>query len=192
MKFAYELNGRPVPPEQGKALVLAAFGAMTPRETVRRSHRPETTERRSVAQAMLMVEIRLVKAFWILALSTRNPLPTAPQRHGLGYMFEQSDQDARYADAASKNWASVSPKPALPSGKEIDAADEALDWLRLIDRCLAEIVSAGARSKRGDIGRRINWVRVRLQYPQLQALSSQRLRRSYQEGIRQLSARVRA
>lgn len=150
----------------------------------------EVPQRRSVERAIHAIEERLVKAFWVLGRSTSNPCPITPARHGLGYLFERADQEARYQDAAGQNWESVSPRAPLPSGREIDASDVALDWLQLLDRERAEIVSAGARSKRGDVDRRVNWIRVRLQLPQFSEWSASRLRRAYQSGLSHIAAEV--
>lgn len=196
MKMEVIENGRSVPKELHSAVLIGASERFHARydatRLARRLERAEhlPVERRSVARAMLAVETRIVEAYWVLGLSTSNPLPRESSRNGIGYLFEQSDQDARYSDAASQNWQSVIPRPPVPSGREIDDADLALEWIRLLSREQAEIVSSGARSKRGDVNRRVNWIRVRAQMPKFLEWSAQRLRRSYADGIRQLAAQV--
>lgn len=188
------VNGRELSgPEADRVRIEASYGlkagAIIDQANARRRivHFPE---RASISRAMRAIEGRLVHAFWVLGRSTRNPGPKNADRHGISYLFERADQDARYKDAAAQNWESVSPLEPIPSGREIDASDQALEWLQLISRDEAEIVSAGARSKNGDAERRVNWMRVRLQMPQYSEWTSDRLRRTYFGGLRNIAAEI--
>lgn len=150
------------------------------------SRLPEVPERRSVAAAALAVEERLVKAFWTIA---RQPLgassPIASGRCGIEYFHDRADVHARYSDAAGGKWDSIAPRPSLPSSKEIDAANSALDWLLLIDEeDLRRVLVIGATSKRGDAGRRINWIRLRPSLPGYAEVTVRTLQRRYQEALR--------
>lgn len=187
MRMAYELNGKPVASEHGKALALAAVEAMDARRVNGRISRlPSAPDRQSVAYAMLMVEIRLVKAFWTIA---RQPLgsavPMDARRNGVGYVHDRDDTHARYADAAGGKWETAAPRPSLPSSKEIDAANEALDWLLLIeDEGLRRLLVVGATSKRGDAGRRINWIRLRSGLTDYADMTVRTMQRRYQDALR--------
>lgn len=147
---------------------------------------PDAPERRSVAVAKLAVEIRLVKAFWTIA---RQPLgaasPMDDRRCGIDYIHDSSDTHARYTDAPSGKWEAVAPRPSLPSSKDIDQANAALDWLLLIDdEKLRKMLVMGATSKRGDVGRRINWIRLRVGLPEYASMTIRTMQRRYQEALR--------
>ena len=174
-----------------QSALIEASARFRARQTERISQRvarlPSAPDRRSVAQAMLMVEVRLVKAFWTIA---RQPLgtvaPLSARRNGIDYIHEKErDRHAGYKDAAGGDWSSVAPRPSLPSSKEIDAANEALDWLLLItDESLRRVLVVGATSKRGDIGRRIAWARIRTGLPSYGQATVRTLQRHYQQALR--------
>lgn len=147
---------------------------------------PDAPERRSVAMAMLSVETYLVKAFWTIA---RQPLgavaPLDARRCGLEYFHDRDDTHARYADAPGGKYEAIAPRPSLPSAREIDQANAALDWLLLIDdEALRKILVVGATSKRGDVGRHISWPRARLSLPQMAGLATRTLKWRYREALR--------
>jgi len=181
---------RELEPEAGKAWLLDVSDRIRAKREERIAARvarlPEAPERRSVAQAMLMVEIRLVKAFWTIA---RQPLgtvaPLSARRCGVEYVHDRADTHARYADAAGGKWETIAPRPSLPSSKDIDAANEALDWLLLItDESLRRVLVVGATSKRGDIGRRIAWARIRSGLPNYREATIRTLQRHYLQALR--------
>lgn len=195
MKLQYEFNGKPVPKDQGQALSIAASNSLRLRHERGRLQRlserhSQSPDRLSISNAMSAIEDRLVRAFWVLGRSVSNPGPKKAGRNGIDYLFERGDQDARYADAAAKNWESVIPQAPVPFGREVDAADRALEWLQLLSREEADILTAGARSKSGDVNRRVNWERVRLQLPKYSGWSSDRLRRTYTGSLRYLVGAV--
>lgn len=147
---------------------------------------PDCPERRSVAQAMLSVEIGLVKAFWTIA---RQPLggamPVAANRCGLDYFHDRTDTHARYADAPGGKYETIAPRPSLPSARDIDLANKALDWLLLIDEeGLRKLLVVGATSKRGDAGRNISWPRIRQTMPELGGYTVRTLKHKYREALR--------
>ena len=190
MKLEVIENGKPVPKAQAEAVLIdmtERFRAVQQTRMSRRVSRlPDAPDRRSVAHAMLMVEIRLVKAFWTIA---RQPLGTiAPldaRRNGVSYIHDRSDTHARYTDAPSGKWEAAAPRPSLPSSKEIDAANEALDWLLLIDdEGLRKLLVVGATSKRGDAGRRINWMRLRPSMREYGEMTVRTMQRPYQDVLR--------
>ena len=152
----------------------------------RRIHRLDAApDRRSIAYAMLMVEIRLVKAFWTIARQpAKGAVPGSAGRCGIPYLHDRSDVDARYTDAAGGKWEAPPPRPALPSSKDIDQANEALDWLLHVDEPRRKILVIGATSKRGDAGRRINWMRLRAGLPDYAGMTVRTLQRRYSEALR--------
>lgn len=195
-------NGRPVPKEQHSAVLLETSARFRQRQSLmqrRLSRLPDAPDRQSVAKAMLMVEIRLVKAFWTIH---RQPLgkvkPIDARRNGIDYIHERADSYARYADAPSGKWETAAPRPSLPSSKDIDAASEAIEWLLLIENePLRKLLVIGATSKRGDAGRRINWIRLRPSLPEYSEMSLRSIQRRYHDALRTIVneltlARIRA
>lgn len=181
-------GGRELGSEEGKALSLSASERFRARQTERRVLRAEkenqAPERRSVAIAMLAVEARLVKAFWTIARQPAGTIaPVAAARCGIDYLPDRGDL-AGYADAAGGKWHSIAPRAPIPSGKEIDQANEALDWLLFVDEVRRKVLVVGATSKRGDLGRQINWIRVKQAMPELVDLSRRTLNGRYREALR--------
>jgi hypothetical protein len=182
-------NGKPVPKEMQSAVLLDMSDRFRARQLHREQvrHRPrEVPDRRSVAVAMLAVEVRLVKAFWTIA---RQPLgahsPIASSRCGIEYLHERSDIHSIYADAAGGKWEAIAPRPSLPSSKDIDAANEALDWLLFIDdELLRKVLVIGATAKRGDLKRRIGWERLRPKLREFNGITIRTIQRRYQEALR--------
>lgn len=169
---------------QVSAAILARNGLNLAQR--RMSRLPDAPDRRSVAVAMLSVEIRLAKAFWTIA---RQPLgaaaPGSSRSNGISYFHDREDTHARYTDAPSGKWETIAPRPPLPSSKDIDAANEALEWLLLIqDEGLRKLLVVGATSKRGDAGRRINWIRLRPSLPQYREATVRTIQRYYQQALR--------
>lgn len=189
VKLVVVHGGRELDTEQGHALSLSASDRFRLRQLERRLERSDhrnsdVPERQSVATAMLAIEERLVKAFWTIARQpSRNIGPQLLDRCGLDYTPDGTDFSG-YVDAAGGKWHSVAPRPAVPSGKEIDDANGALDWLLYIDEAKRKILVVGATSKRGDAGRQINWARIRQVMPQLAGLSSRTCQGRYREALR--------
>lgn len=184
-------NGKPVPKELHAAVLLAATERFQARLLQRRLERTmqrhqHAPDRRSVAVAMLAVEEKIVKALWTIA---RQPLgkvaPISAARCGLEYVHDRNDIHSIYADAAGGKWGSVAPRPALPNAKEITEADRVQDWLLLIDdEDLRRLLVVGATSKRGDAGRRVNWLRLRPSLPTYRDTGVRTLQRRYDEALR--------
>lgn len=182
-------GGKELGSEEGRSLSLSVSDRFRARQTQRRFERAardngHAPERQSVALAMLAVEQRLVKAFWTIARQpAKNLGPALLARCGVDYIPERSDLTG-YADAAGGKWHSVAPRPPIPSGKDIDAANEALDWLLFVDEGKRKLLVAGATSKRGDLGRQINWPRLRQGMPELAGLSTRTCQGRYREALR--------
>jgi hypothetical protein len=146
-------------------------------------------ERRSVARAMLLVELKFVKALWVLerAMSADGARGHA-KRNGLDYMHDRLDQ---YAQAvANGGWFVPAARPALPSAKEIDEASKVQRWLEFLDPCDARLLTIGAMSKRGDAGRRINWMRVRESLPEIRNEPARTLKEGYTRALRHMVAEL--
>lgn len=190
MRMEVSLNGRAVPSSQAPALLVAVSRSFRERQEQSRVQRrvarlDSAPDRRSVAHAMLMVEIRLVKAFWTIARQpAKGAAPGGSSSCGIPYLHDRSDVDARYTDAAGGKWEAPPPRPALPSSKDIDQANEALDWLLHVDEPRRKILVIGATSKRGDAGRRINWMRLRSGLPDYAGMTVRTLQRRYSEALR--------
>lgn len=181
-------GGRELEGDDAKAASLSVSERFRAKQDVRRFERARRDnhcpERQSVAIAMLAVEQRLVKAFWTIARQpAKNLGPALLGRCGLDYIPDRTDLSG-YADAAGGKWYSVAPRPPIPSGKEIDQANEALDWLLFVDEGRRKLLVAGATSKRGDLGRQINWSRLRQGMPELAGLSTRTCQGRYREALR--------
>jgi hypothetical protein len=184
-------GGKELPAAQGSALLLDISVKINARRLQRRVERATRRnegfpERQSVAIAMLAVEEHIVKALWTIA---RQPLgkagPVLIGRCGIDYLHDRSDIHSIYADSPGGKWDSVAPRPALPSSKEITAADRVQDWLLLIDdENLRKLLVVGATSKRGDAGRQINWIRIRQGMRELDGIAARTLNFKYQEALR--------
>lgn len=189
VKLEVHENGRTVPSERASAVLIDASARFRARQAQRRIDRTqkrhaEAPERQSIAIAMLAVEDRLVKAFWTIARQpARRIAPSMLGRCGIDYIPDRSDLTG-YADAAGGKWESVAPRPPIPGGKEIDAANEALDWLLYVDEPRRKLLVVGATSKRGDVGRQINWMRLRNGMPEIRDMSRRTLQRRYTEALR--------
>ena len=187
MKMEVIENGRVVPKDMWNTVLLNASDRFRARQLERRIERAKerhksSPERQSVKLAMLSVERAIVEAYWILGRSTTNPVPHSSRQHGVGYMLEREDKWG--AAVASGGWLSDEPPVVPPTAAEIDWMEGPLEWLQLLDSDLRAIVSSGARSKEGEVERRVNWFRVRLHHPEFGDWSSDRLSRAYNEGLR--------
>lgn len=183
--------------DEGRELLVSLTERMDARRLQRRLERigkryVHSPERRSVAVAMLAVEEQIVKALWTIA---RQPLgkvmPLPANRNGLEYMHDRGDVHSIYTDAAGGKWDSVQPRPAIPSAKDISAADRVQQWLLLLDEeRLRRILVIGATSKRGDAGRQVNWNRVKASIPEVRSETVYRLSYSYSEALRVITSRL--
>lgn len=186
MKMEVIHGSRTLAKDEGRALVLSVSARMRARKARAEKRHAGFPERQSVAIAMLAVEEHLVKALWTIA---RQPLgkiaPLMSAKCGIEYIHERSDIHAIYADAAGGKWDSVAPKPAIPSAKEITAANQVQDWLLMIeDEGLRKLLVVGATAKKGDAGRQIPWRRVMHSMPEMRDVSLNRLNARYQEALR--------
>lgn len=185
-------NGKAVPKEMRSSVLLDCSTRFRARQDQAQVARLERTmkrnqhapERQSIAIAMLAVEQRLVEAFWTIARQPANRLgPAITSRCGIDYIPERGDFNG-YSDAAGGKWYSVAPRPPIPSGREIDRANEALDWLLFVDENRRKLLVAGATSKRGDMARIISWGRLREGMPELYGLTTRTLQGRYREALR--------
>lgn len=179
------MGGRTLPKEEAAAVrleVSRAIGAAQSRQrlVMLAQRNAVSTERPSVARAMLAVEDRLVRAFWTIARLPGDRIG-GNGRCGLDYVAERGDLNG-YADAAGGKWESIAPRPPLPSAKDIDDAKAAIDWLLLLEsESLRKVLVVGATSKRGEVARRVPWTRLRRI---LGSYTERHLRRKYQEALR--------
>lgn len=151
-------------------------------------HPVDAPDRASVKRAMRSVEAAIVQALWTLArLPDRNPLRQS--QHGLGYIQDPRDRFANAVANAGK-WDDVRPRPALPSAKAIDAMHGPLEWLQSLAVNHARLVSIAAGTKRGDPERSVSWRRVRDALPETRTQTIRTLQRRYDDGIRQIVARL--
>lgn len=185
-------NGRELPREQGQAVVLdASLRFMAQRNNARLSRKSEqiTGDRASVQRAMLAVEDRIVRAFWVLARLPNDKGIGYAKRNGIDYMVEREDRFAN-AVAAGGKWDHAAPKPSVPSGREIDAMYVPLEWLGMLDRDHARILAIGAQWKRGESCRRVSWPRARERNPEINHLSTRTLQRRYNDALRTIAAEL--
>lgn len=183
-----ELSG----PEAERARIEASYGlkagtiiAQSYSEERERFRLAEAEDRPSIKRAMLAVETKLVAALWTLA---RLPDGGSSQGScGIAYIQDATD---RWANAVEKGWEVPMPRPARPSPRAIDQMYEPLEWLSLLPREQAMLVSTAGGTKRGDVERRVAWNRVRSSLPQIAGQSIRTLQRRYEGGIRQIVAKL--
>lgn len=168
--------------EQGAELLLQVGSRLRARVHRLEQRYAHVPERPALVQAMARVERAIVEAYWVLGRSTSNPVPRPASQHGVGYMLEREDKWG--SAVASGGWLSQPPPDPPPSAMEISHMHEPLEWLSMLEPEQREVVSAGARSKNGEVERSVSWRRVRLMYPKFEHWAPSRLRRAYQEGLR--------
>lgn len=194
--FVVVHGDRELPKEEGNALLLDLSVRLAARqEQCRQARRiarlSGPNERVSVQRLMLAIEDRFVRGLWVLELALAAEGADAyTVRNGLGYVHDHDDPHARYTDAAAGKWNSVAPRPAVPSNKEIDAANEAKEWVRFLPPFHARILSIGALTKRGDAGRKVNWERVRERLPEARGYSLRGLRNIYSSSLRTIAGEL--
>lgn len=194
-KIVTEYGGRVLDGEEATVVRIEASRRMAERnESSRIELRLARTdklpiERRSVARAMLMVEIKFTKALWVLERAVHaDGARGHSSRNGLAYMHDRLDQ---YANAvANGGWIAPAPRPSLPSSKEIDEAVKVQRWLEYLDASDARLLTIGAMSKRGDAGRKINWFRVRASLPEIHDAPVRTLQASYNRALRHMVAEL--
>jgi hypothetical protein len=178
--------------QEAVALRIAASRSFLEKAEVARANRqacrlPDAPERQSVQKAMLLIEHRLVEALWVLARLPGERGIGYAARNGISYMPDRIDN---YAAALEGKLTAPPPKPAPPSSKAIDAMHEPLDWLKLLPREQARLLTIGAQSKRGDVSRNISWPRMRHSHPELAGLSTRTCQRRYSDALRSIVAEL--
>lgn len=188
MRMIVEQRGRMLDPK-ASAAVLAEVSARLrakqelPKRVIRMNG--FAPERRSIERAMYAVEDRIVRALWVLSRLPNDRGINFARRNGIDYMQDREDRFAN-AVAAGGKWEQMRPQPSSPSGREIDAMHEPLDWLRYLDRSQARLLSAGAQSKKGDVDRNISWNRVKARMPEFDGLTVVTLHRRYRQALREI------
>ena len=198
MNLAYEtIGGKPIPREEGKVIALEVSRAFRERqEQARLSKRAARVEalppqRRSVERAMLAVEEAFVRAMWVLQRGTSEDRPVGFSGNtGLNYLAEHVDLIGQAV--ANGGWLIPEPRPAIPASKEITAAENCQLWLRYLAPLEARVLTVGAMSKRGDAGRRVNWIRVRSRLPELKDMPERTLRHTYTSALRNIVSHLTA
>lgn len=195
VRLAVVQNGRELGKDEGRAVLIEVSRGMRERqewEAQLRSlaRRPTRQESGAIRMAMQSVEQRIVRGLWVLELSQAPDGPAAQRKHGIGYMHERCDVDARYTDAAGGKWEAPPPRPAVPSSKEIDAALEAKAWIECLDDEQARLLTVAAMTKRGDRKRGISWERVIDRLPQFRGVSLRTLRDRYDQSLRNIVAEL--
>ncbi len=145
----------------------------------------EVSDRADIDRLMRVVEQRIVEAAWTLAR-----LPGGDSFHsrrcGVAYIHDPAD---RFANAVLNGgaWDEAAPRPPRPTPREIDAYERPLEWLTLLERSHAKLLSTAATTKRGDPSRNVNWDRVRRALPETHGLSVRTLQRRYESGLRTIA-----
>lgn len=186
-------GGRELPSDQGNALLLDLGRRLDARRLHSRLERLEkrhggTPERLSVEKAMLAVEERIVKAYWVLARLPNDRGIGFARRNGVDYVLEREDKWA--AAVAGGGWLTQAPSPSPPKAEEIDAMQEPFEWLRWIPESEARTLAAGAMFKRGDSGRNVNWNRAKAGYTSIRHFTNEQLKQKYRQALRNIVAEL--
>lgn len=188
-------GGKELPAEQGNALIRELSERLDARRLQGRLERlnkrhGHTPERLSVEKAMLAVEEKIVKAYWVLARLPDDKGLGYARRNGLDYMMDRAD---KWAEAvAGGGWLSRPPRPGPPSAEAIDAMHKPLEWLCWLEYSDARVLAAGAIWKRGDAGRNVNWVRVKGSRRELANFTVDQLKVKYRQALRTIVAELTA
>jgi hypothetical protein len=173
---------------EGLAIRLEASRALAQRREAKLSRRvnrlAHCPERLSVAKAMFAIEQRLVEALWTLARLPNDRGIGFAQRNGVGYFHDYAD---KVEQAKAAGWLTTPPKPSPPDARAIDAMSEPLEWLRLLDRGNAKLLSEGAMSRRGDMANPVRWSKIRKSL-EMEHLTIRTLQRRYEQALRDLIA----
>lgn len=152
------------------------------------ARRPGPQEAPAMRVAMQAVEQRIVRGLWVIEISEIGDGPRQQRQHGLGYMPEAVD---RIGEAVAKGgWQAPSPRPPIPSSKEIDAAREAQRWIEWLDDGQARLLTVAAGTKRGDRQRRVNWDRVKAALRLPDATPLRTLQERYDRALRTIVAEL--
>ena len=154
------------------------------------ARRPKRDESAAMRSAMQSVERRIVRGLWVLELALPADGPRHQAKHGIDYMNDRLDVDARYSDAAGGKWEAPPPRPAVPSNREIDSAKEAKGWIEALPDEQARFLIVAAMTKRGDRERRVQWERVTSRLPQLRHCPLRTLRDRYDQALRSIVAEL--
>jgi hypothetical protein len=178
--------------EAALALRLAASQSFRDANLRRRLERVEirhrhTPERLSVEKAMLSVEEAFVKAIWVLQ---RTEGGDGPAGYTSGMSYRAEDVDLIGQAIAEGGWKTPAPRPAIPSAKEITAAERIQTWVLMLEPLPARVLTVGAMSKCGDAGRKVNWMRVKGRLPELDGYSTRSLQGLYTGALRDLVAEL--
>jgi hypothetical protein len=190
MRMVAIVGSRTYTGAEAKALSVAASHSFRARQEEKLNRRlkrlSHCPERLSVAKAMFAVEQRIVEALWTLARLPNDRGVGFANRHGVDYVMDRADKWA--AAVAGGGWLNTPPRPAPPRAADIDAMHEPLEWLRLLDRDQARLLSEGAMYRRGDMAKNINWNRLRSKFPQYAGLTIRTIERRYEQALRDLVA----
>ena len=154
------------------------------------ARRPGPDEAPAMREAMKAVEHRIVRGLWVLEISQPSDGPRRQAKHGIEYMNDDADVHARYTDAAGGKWEAPDPRPAVPSSREIDAANEARQWLSLLPDSLARLLGVAALTKRGHYDNQVRWGRVRNALPECRGLQHSTLLGRYNRALRTIVAEL--
>lgn len=185
-------GSRVVEGDEARDLRLAASQSIRNAGLVRRLERVEirhrhTPDRLSVEKAMLAVEEAFVNALWVLQRVEGGDGPIGYVSGSVDYMADHVDL---YGQAVAGTLRTPAPRPAIPSAKEITLAEHVQTWVTLLDPMPARVLTIGAMSKRGDAGRRVNWIRVKRRLPELGGYSTRALQGFYTGALREIVAEL--
>jgi hypothetical protein len=188
MRFEVVHGSRVMKGEEAKAFLVDVGRRMNERAEARLNRRVRRLggcpERMSVAKAMFAVEQRLVEALWTLARLPNDRGIGFAQRNGVGYFHDYAD---KVEQAKAAGWLTTPPKPSPPDARAIDAMSEPLEWLRLLERGNAKLLSEGAMSRRGDMANPVRWSKIRKSL-EMEHLTIRTLQRRYEQALRDLIA----
>lgn len=189
LRFEVHHGSRIIPEaEQDNVLLRASATLRANREREEQvralARRPTGEDAANVRFAMRAIEHRIVRGLFVLEISLPREGVPMDRQHGLEYMREREDH------YAAGQWQQQAPRPAVPSPKEISAANEAVRWIDSLSEEDARFVRVAAQSKRGERSARIKWERVFNRLPHLMGTSLRTLQDRYDRALRRIVAEL--
>jgi hypothetical protein len=182
-------GSRVVPKDEQQAILVRISQRMRANrereEQVRAlARRPSPDDSADMLFLTKVIEQHIVRGLWVIELSQALDGPRPAKRHGLEHLREREDH------FAAGQWIREASSPALPSSREIDAAERAKSWLRYLDEGQAKLLNVAALTKRGEWNSGVKWDAVKEKLIHLRGVHHSTLKDRYQRALRTIAAEL--